>query len=183
MASALIAVLAQTAASQTALINREYTIKAAFLYKFSNYVTWPETAFGAESDPFVIGVYGENPFGKTLDTIADAKKVSGRTIVVKKVSSAQEALGCHILFLSRTATQKEIEAVASIASESKSVLIVGESDSFVDLGGDVQFFIENNKVRFTFNERVASGEGLKVSSKLLALARPAPSSQDPTVAY
>jgi len=57
------------------------------------------------------------------------------------------------------------------ATQGSLVLVVGETDDFIQRGGDAQFFVEGNKVRFAFSAEVAKRSDLKVSSKLLSLAK------------
>jgi hypothetical protein len=153
-----------------AVINREYAIKAAFLYQFLNYVEWPADAFAEDTGPFIIGVHGTNPFGSVLNQIAKDKKVAGRPIQVRNVSSASEATKCHILFMPKSLS-KPIQDSVLQAARGSHVLTVGESDDFIDRGGAAQFVLEGNKVRFVFNKEVIAKNNLKVSSKLLALAK------------
>jgi YfiR/HmsC-like len=156
-------------AEQRAVINREYAIKAAFLYHFSTYIQWPDEMLPAESDPFVIGVYRENPFGSALEKIAETKTVNGRPIVIRQITTPGEARHCQILFVPGSVPQEQQNAVLR-AVQGLPVLVVGESDGFVARGGDVQFYLQGNKVRFAFNADLAKQENLKVSSKLLSVA-------------
>ncbi len=153
-----------------AVINREYQIKAAFLYHFSNYVEWPANTFTSKDAPFVIGVYGTNPFGAILDEIAHTKKVDGRPIEVHIVTFHRRGEKCQILFIPRSVTLEEQNEVLR-ATLHFPVLVVGEADDFVQRGGNAQFFIEGNKVRFAFGADAIKRDDLKVSSKLLALAK------------
>lgn len=160
------------AASQevVGVIDREYAIKAAFLYHFSNYVEWPADCFSSPDQPFVIGVYGKNPFGAMLDEVAHKKKVDGRAIEVRVVDSIAEARRCQILFVPNSVPRNVQDAVLK-ATVQYPVLVVGEADDFVDRGGNVEFFVEGNKVRFAFGADAVKRDDLKVSSKLLALAK------------
>lgn len=170
---AVIILAAAPLAAQTptgAVINREYAIKAAFLYQFLNYVEWPSDAFSEETAPFIIGVHGTNPFGTVLNQVAKDKKVAGRAILVRDVSSASEVTNCHILFVPKSVLKPMQDSVLQAAHRSH-VLTVGESDDFIDRGGAAQFVLEGNKVRFVFNKEVIAKSNLKVSSKLLALAK------------
>jgi YfiR/HmsC-like len=152
------------------VIDREYAIKAAFLYHFSNYVEWPAESFSSPDQPFVIGVYGTNPFGAMLDEVAHKKKVDGRAIQVRVVKSIAEAERCQILFVPASVPRDVQDAVLR-ATIQYPVLAVGETDDFVNRGGNVQFFLEGNKVRFAFGADALKRDDLKVSSKLLALAK------------
>jgi len=173
MAVASLSAVAQTPTSDT-VIDREYTIKAGFLYHFSTYIEWPADAFPAEGEPFVIGVYGTDPFGTALEQIAQKKNVAGRTIEVRHVSSVKEALDCHILYVPKSVPRAEQDAVVK-ALIARPILDVGETDDFVARGGNVQLFVEGNKVRFAFGEQSHDRDNLKISSKLLSLAKMVPS--------
>jgi YfiR/HmsC-like len=153
-----------------AVINREYAIKAAFLYQFLNYVDWPAESFAEKSAPFVIGVHGTNPFDDVLNQIAQDKKVAGRGIEIRTLTAASDVTKCHILFVPKSVPASVQDAVIKAANGSHT-LTVGESDDFIDRGGAAQFVLEGNKVRFVFNKEVIAKNNLKVSSKLLALAK------------
>lgn len=160
---------------QVSVINREYSIKATFLYHFSSYITWPPDALPAKDQPFVIAIFYADPFGVALDEIARTKTVAGRPIVIRRVTTPKELTGCHIVFIPRN-TPAEHQALALSTTSGAAVLVVGESDDFIQRGGGAQFFVEGNKVRFAFRADVAEGGKLKISSKLLSLAKiiPAP---------
>ncbi len=165
-------VAAQTV-EDTAVINREYAIKAAFLYHFLTYVEWPPDTFDDPQQPFVIGVFKTDPFGDVLDKIAQSKTAAGRPIEVRRLNSMDDLTSCHILFIPKSVPVSTQDAVLA-AIRGSHVLSVGESDDFVDRGGVAQFFLEGNKVRFAFNADVVQDSSLKISSKLLSLAKSVP---------
>jgi hypothetical protein len=151
-------------------INREYAIKAAYLYQFGRYVQWPSKAFPNGDAPLVIGVLGENPFGTVLEEIARTKRIDGRQIIVRQFANLQDYSPCHILFLSASLSPEQKAAAIKKARKS-GILIVGEEPGFAEQGGMVNFFVDENRVRFEINVAVASQEQLKISSKLLSLAK------------
>jgi hypothetical protein len=158
------------AAAQGDVINREYPLKALFLYNFGGYVEWPATTFHGPNQPFVIGVLGPAPLLDTLSDIAASKKIGERRIVIEHFPSVNEIRPCQILFVTRgVSPQEQRQAVEKLLNQP--VLIVGESDGFARGGGTVNFFVESNKIRFEINPEAARQQQLKISSKLLALAR------------
>jgi hypothetical protein len=159
---------AQTPTS--AVINREYAIKAAFLYQFLNYVEWPADSFAEKSAPFIIGVHDTNPFGNVLNQVTKDKKAADRSIEIRSLTSASDVTECHILFVPK-AVPKALQDAVIKAAHGSHTLTVGESDDFINRGGAARFFLEGNKVRFEFNKDVIAENNLKVSSKLLALAK------------
>ena len=57
------------------------------------------------------------------------------------------------------------------ALEDWSVLTVSEADQFTQFGGIIRMIVRHNKVRFEINVDAAERANLKVSSKLLNLAK------------
>lgn len=147
----------------------EYEVKAAFLYNFAKFVDWPPQTFAAASAPLRICVLGRDPFGDALSRIVQGKSISGRPIVRRQVDSAAEARACHILFLSLSDPVPLKQALDQLRGAP--VLTVGEDRNFLSLGGIINFVLEEERVRFEINLAAAERHRLRVSSKLLAVAR------------
>jgi hypothetical protein len=156
--------------SDTPLINREYPLKAIFLYNFAGYVEWPTETFANEQSPFVIGVYGSSQIDETLRTIANSKKVGTRNLEFRRYLTVKEIKQCHILFITREVPVKQLNEILAVL-KSEPVLVVGESPGFANAGTAMNFFIEANKIRFEVNTDATKQLGLKVSSKLLSMAK------------
>jgi hypothetical protein len=150
--------------------NREYAIKAAYLYQFGRYVQWPANAFTSDGSPLVIGVLGTDPFGGVLEEIARTKRIDGRPITLRRFASMAEYTPCHILFIS-SSVGPEQKAAAIQKAQRSPLLLVGEEPGFAEQGGTINFFLDENKVRFEINSEVAKQDQLKISSKLLSLAK------------
>jgi hypothetical protein len=160
--------LLRSAAQETA--PSEYQVKAACIYNFTKFIGWPPEAFPPErSSPFVIGVIGDDPFNGELQRAVQNKDVGGRGFVVRHLRNAGEAKACHILFVCRSERKSMADILAAVAT--LPVLTVSESDRFVQLGGIINFLVEQNKVRFEINAEAAKKAGLKISSNLLNLGR------------
>jgi len=144
-------------------------VKAAFLYNFAKFVEWPADAFPDSGAPIVIGVVGTDPFGGTLDKTTSGKTANGRPVEVRRFKLGQDLRGCHILFVG-VSDRKQMAAVMLNLNQA-SVLTVGDMDTFNQEGGIIQFLLEGDKVRFEINTRAATRAQLKISSKLLSLAK------------
>ena len=155
------------AATQSGL-TREYDLKAAFLFNFSQFVEWPGDSLPDPHAPFVIGVLGEDPFGASLDEIVANEKVHERKIVVRRFRRVDEATHCQILFISRSETPRLNDIVGSL--DSRSVLTVGDAEGFANRGGRVSFGVARNRLRVTINPAAARAAKLTISSKLLRQA-------------
>ena len=158
-----------TARGQDAAIDREHQVKATFLYHFTGYVEWPETAFSESQQAVVIGILGEAPLHGPLSEISNSK-TSGRTIELIRFTSIDAVEPCHILFIAR-GVPREHELAAIERLSGQSVLIVGETPGFAERGGAVNFVTEDDHVRIEVNHASARQRKLKISSKVLALAR------------
>jgi hypothetical protein len=149
----------------------EYQVKAAFLYQFLNFVDWPGPAMAASRDSVVVGVLGETPMTAALQALG-AKPIRGRQLVVRTFRAAREIrdpTALHVLFVPHA--ERDRAAGALRAVRAASVLTIGEADGFARLGGIVNFVIVDGKVGFEINPRAADEAGLRISSKLLRLAR------------
>src|SRR5204863_1594641 len=136
---------------------------------FAKFVEWPPEAFTTPNAPFIIGIIGEDPFGTDLERTVRGKSVNGRAFEIKALRSVAEANDCHILFISRSERKKVAEILK--AAGAASVLTVSEIEHFTQAGGMINFVMEGNKVRFEINDAAAKKAGLRVSSKLLNLAK------------
>jgi hypothetical protein len=152
------------------LINREYPLKALFLYNFGGYVEWPNEAFAEAKSPFVIGVLGAAPLDDTLSQIAAQKNIGGRRIVFQRFKTVDDVGKCQLLFISRAVPQaQQQQLIAKFKGEP--VLTVGETANFAADGGCINFFVQANKIRFEINVQALKQQNLKVNSKLLAMAK------------
>ena len=147
----------------------EYDVKAAFLFNFTKFVEWPENAFVDPQAPIVIGVIGDDPFGESLVRIVAGQKAQGRGIEIVKYRYGDNLRRCHVLFISGSERQRRAPILASL--QETSVLTVSDIDGFAEAGGAIQFVVQENRVRFVVNLEVATQGKLRVSAKLLALAR------------
>ncbi len=147
----------------------EYQVKAAFLYNFAKFVDWPGDAFSGASAPLVIGVIGNDPFGGALDQAINGKNIGARRLTVRRLKWGQDLRSCHILFISSSERQRLPQIIQSL--KGSNVLTVGDMGQFNQQGGMINFILESNKVRFEINSRGADQARLRISSKLLALAK------------
>jgi hypothetical protein len=147
----------------------EYEVKSFFLYNFARYVEWPASSFKTSSDPIVICILGENPFGGALDRATAGKEVDGHPFAVRQLSAFPPDTVCHILFVSSSERKSFRSTVSGL--KSAAVLTVGEFQTFTADGGIISFKLNEGKVRFEINVEAAERAHLHISSKLLNLAQ------------
>jgi hypothetical protein len=147
----------------------EYSVKAAFLYNFAKFVDWPAEAFRDPGEPFSICVLGEDPFGRALSDVAAGKSVGDRPVSVRRIADAGHTGGCHILFVSSSADKRVLSVFT--AAKQPGLLTVGDAGSSTCEGMIIAFTMENGRVRFEINAAAADRTGLRISARLLSLAR------------
>jgi len=145
-------------------ISLEYQVKAAFLLNFTKFIDWPNAVPG--DAPFTICLLGDDPFGGALDRIIEGETVNGRRLIVERIRR-QQAQSCQIVYVSRS--EKEVSRFLS--GLGRGVLTVGEGNQFLREGGMIAFVVSSRHVRFDVNQTAAVNAGLRLSSKLLSVAR------------
>jgi hypothetical protein len=148
--------------------SQEYTIKAVFLYNFTQFVEWPESAFAEETSPLIIGILGKDPFGSSLDETVHGESVKNHPLVVKRFKTAAEITRCHILYININEKAQLKSILESL--KVKNILTVGDVSNFASNGGMICFFTEKNKTRIRINIEAVKNSELTISSKLLRLA-------------
>jgi YfiR/HmsC-like len=145
----------------------EYQVKAAFLLNFTKFIEWPAAAFPDDASPISICILGDDPFGKALDQVIGGEAVNARKLVIERFRRPPVPKSCDVLFISRT--EKDFNNVLNGLGQG--VLTVGEGESFLREGGMISFVLDNRRVRFDINQTTVEGAALKMSSKLLTVAR------------
>ena len=165
--SALLCASVLTAQRTEAQAALEYEIKAAFLLNFTKFTEWPASAFADAAAPLTICILGRDPFGRALDDVVQGEAVGNHKLAVRRIDQIPEPQSCQVLFIS--SGEKEIRGM--LASVGSGVLTVGERDGFIREGGMIAFVLENRRVRFDIKPSAAEAAGLKLSSRLLSVAR------------
>ncbi len=149
----------------------EYQVKAAFLFNFAKYVTWPAHAFPDATAPIRIGILGEDPFQNDLAEVVAGQKWEGRAFEIAHGSRAEDLASCQVIFISDSEQSRMTQHLAALRKARSPALVVGNDASLLSSGGMIRFVMERNKVRFEINLGNANTAGLNLSSKLLSLAR------------
>ena len=147
----------------------EYEVKAAFLHTFAQFTEWPSEAFASPGAPLIIGIVGDDPFGRILDDAMKEEPIHGRPTVVRRVERGENLRSCHVIFVSSSERRQLPQILAEI--KGANVLTVSEIDRFAYFGGIITLSMEGPRVRFEINLKAAEQARLKISSKLLKLAK------------
>jgi len=164
---------AEPARAQT----KEYQVKAAFLLNFTQFVQWPAASFPSPSAPLCIGVLGEDPFGAALDEVIRGESIQDHKLTVRRARRIEDLTDCQMVFISKSENDQMPEILGKINSHP--VVTVSEVAGFAKEGGIINFYRDQNKVRFEINPDAARQNGVKISSQLLQLGKIVESSVKP----
>jgi len=155
---------ARTSATQ----EREYQVKAAYIFNLLPFTTWPATAFRSGNAPLNLCIANPDPFGDALRQTFQNEHVGSHPVAIVQVTSPGAVIDCHVLFVGADADPTgALEQVAQNAP----VLTIGESTRFEQRGGMITFVIDQGRVRFNLNQTAAARVNLQFSSKVLQVAR------------
>ena len=146
----------------------EYDVKIGFIYNFAKFVTWPQAAIEKSPDLLVFCFISQDPSTDVFYKL-DGKSIKGRKIKVVAYKDGACLEQSQVLFFAtqdKVLIQKVLEQV-----QGRSILTIGEVDGFTQWGGVINFFVENDRLRFKINLDAAQREGLRMSSQLLGSAQ------------
>lgn len=147
----------------------EYKIKAVYLYNFTNFVSWPDSALPKDAQSIKVCVLGKSPLGALLEPISHMKS-QGKAITIENIEDirALEKKGCQILFISAS----EQGAVAALLRKTAPmhILTVSDMEGFAEYGGIIGFVLKEGRVRLEVNLSAARQADLTISAKLLEIA-------------
>jgi hypothetical protein len=143
-------------------------VKAAFLYKFEPFVTWPAQVFPSPDSPFNLCVIGADPFGPLLDRAVAGQATAGHTIVVLRLDTVSPDTHCQLLYIATADPGMARQAETAVTGGP--VLTITDSIGDGAAKGMINFVIADKRVRFEIDAAAAKRSGLEISSKLLSLA-------------
>jgi len=147
----------------------EYRAKADYLANFPSFVEWPAELWSQRKTSFLVCVFGEFSFGTSLAEITRGATAHDRHIEIRWLRKPQELSACQILFVSHSEQKRYTQVLDPVRGQA--VLTVGETPGFLDAGGILSFSGQQGTIQFDVNLEAANKAHLKISSRLLALAR------------
>jgi hypothetical protein len=149
----------------------EYEVKAGVLYHIIEYVEWPAESRTNSPSAIQIGLLGQIPFAEALEVL-DGKTIQGRKVIVKRLSTVEEAANCQVVFIGASEKPKLPEIIGELKHQP--ILTVSEVEGFAERGGMINLIAGPNRIVMEINREVASQARLGISSHLLKLAKVVP---------
>jgi len=165
---AVLVFLAVTNARGDDASSLERQVKAAFLYKFGDYVEWPAGTFATADAPLVIGVMADDELAHDVVLVTAGRRIQGHPVEVREVREGDDFSTLDALFIAG-AGRARVQSIIN-ALPHQPVLIVTECPGGLDAGGMINFRIVDGHVRFEVALDHADGRGIRLSSRLLTVA-------------
>lgn len=143
-------------------------VMAAYLYKFGNYIEWPEEVFAETSSPITIGVVDAPELADELTRMVQGRTVGGRHILIRRLEPGDPKVGVNVLFIGGSDT----DHLAAVLAEARTqpILTVTTTEDGLDQGSIINFVVVDGKLRFEVSERAAGDSKLNISARLLIAA-------------
>ena len=145
----------------------ESSLKAAFIYNFAKFTEWPPDVLPAAGS-FTACVLGDSPLREALERAVKGRQFSGRSVVVSEVQLDGTLRSCHLLYVAEVYSARAPAIVVALGNAP--VLAISDLEDFTQVGGTVQLFVQNGRMRFDLNLAAARRGRLVLSSKLIVLA-------------
>ena len=141
-------------------------VKAAFLYNFAKFVEWPALPAAA---PIVVCIVGHDGIAAAFIETVRGQNISGHSFDVWVLQDRTKWRACHLLFIADAETRRSAGGLDEI--KTLPVLTVSDNKGFALAGGIIELYVEAGRMRFAINLDAADRAGLRVSSRLLGLAK------------
>jgi hypothetical protein len=151
-----------TGFSQVATVQQAQSL---FIYNFSRLIQWPA---GNQAGEFVIGVMGNDNLYNSLNTYVANKKVGTQPIVIKKFDNPESLTRCHILFVGNSKVSAFNDVLTRVRGTNS--LIITEKKGMINMGSAIDFFMDQDKLKFVINSENAQKYNLTVSKSLEDMA-------------
>jgi hypothetical protein len=162
----LLGLLVTAAAADSTDVASDVAVKAAFLYNFVKYAEWPALPPAA---PIIVCVVGDDHIADALVDTVRGQTVNGHALEVSRPSDASAWRTCHLLFVGDAETRRAAPALVALAGQP--VLTVSDSQGFAQSAGIIELYVEGGRMRFAINVDSAEHARLRLSSRLLGLAK------------
>ncbi len=157
--------LLSTLVPANTIIPRESQLQAVFLMRFSSFISWPKIAFMESNSPFKLCVFGEHSFGDNLNIAIREEYYDEHPIQTLYTANIDDLSQCHTLFIGHVPSYQLKQLLQQV--ENKPILTVSANKQFIKMGGMIEFYTQQNRVRFMIHPQRIKDLQLAVNANLL----------------
>lgn len=138
--------------------------KSLFMLKFIKYINWSKAP-----SQYNIGVIGNSPAIPYMSDMVRNKLINNKKVILTKVSSYEHLDRFSVLFIPKNQINKFPKILG--LTKDKPVIIITENGMYIRNGAGISFYMEGEQLKFSLNKSDLEKRGLRVSTRLLAVAK------------
>lgn len=144
-------------------------MKAVYIEKITRFIEWPPSANGKDTTVFIIGVFEDSKFYNALNDVFKGKKIKDKKVIINKITAPNQLNSCDICYFSG----KDISEVKRFVKEANNngVLIISEINGYGEAGIHINFYVEEDKLKFEINKESTDLGKFRISSLLFKSAK------------
>lgn len=143
-------------------------IKADMLCNMAKFVQWPEGVIAQNRGQLVVSILGEDELAATIASVLSTRSVNGKPVFVRFARRVQDLKGSQIVYIASSEAEHFDEITTALRGTP--TLTLSDTDGFAQHGGMMNFTGTPPRVRFEISLARAEQAGLRISSRLLAIA-------------
>jgi hypothetical protein len=145
-----------------------HEVTAGFVYNFAKFTEWPEEVL-PQGAPLILCIADSVRVVKALEAATGGQAVDGHILVIRTVDLDGKLSSCHLVYAGGVDARRGATLIETL--KGASVLTLSDLDRFALRGGTANLFVEEGRMRFAVNLDAARRARLRLSSRLLALAK------------
>lgn len=164
--SAVPASMAQVSAARKML--NEDRVKATSIYRFLDYVEWPQPVFARADSPYVISIVNADTIADEVSKLAAGRNPQSRPVTVRRLQVGDPIEQTHVLFIGGPVKTWQIQLLKQ--TQGQPILLVTDFDNALSQGSMINFQVVNERVRFEIALEPVEKSGLAISTRMLTVA-------------
>lgn len=144
----------------------EDSVKAAYLYRFTQYIEWPDAA--PPNLSFTIAVLDAPDVAAELRRMLPGHRIKNSVASVREIARIQDLGPSQMLYIGSAQIDRVRNAVAALTA--RPVLVVTDAERGLAAGSVLNFVLLEHRVRFEVSLAAADRFGLRISAELLGVA-------------
>jgi hypothetical protein len=147
----------------------EGVVKAAYIERITRFVEWPARDSLVISNQFVIGVFDDDEFYYTLVEVFKDKMIKEHKVKIITIDRPDQLNTCNLCYMSAKAKSRLSEFISK--AKTSGTLLISATSGFCRMGVHINFYIEDEKLKFEINDKTINSAGFKVSYLLMQNTR------------
>ena len=141
-------------------------VKAAFIHNFAKFAEWPALPAGV---PLVLCIVADPDVAAALADAVQGRPIADHPVEVRQPVTSHSWTGCHLLFIGKSEVNPLIPGKAGTTA--LPLLTVSDRKGFSREGGAIELYIDDGHMRFAVSLQTVKRSEIRLSSRLLTLAR------------